>query len=139
MHMVPGAEASGRPGRAYPIGRAIDGVEVFAVTEDGHRAEPGEVGELYVRGPSVTPGYWGDPERTAEAVVASPVGRSGETAYRTGDLVEELTDGTYRFLGRRDAQIKSRGHRIELGEIETAIWPIPVSSSARSLPSPTRR
>jgi amino acid adenylation domain-containing protein len=104
-----------------PIGRAIDGVQVFAVTEDGRRAKRGEVGELYVQGPSVTPGYWDDPERTAAVLVPSVVGPRRETAYRTGDLVEELPDGNYRFLGRRDAQIKSRGHRIELGEIEVAI------------------
>jgi acyl-coenzyme A synthetase/AMP-(fatty) acid ligase len=35
--------------------------------------------------------------------------------------VQELEDGNLRFLGRRDAQIKSRGYRIELGDIETAI------------------
>lgn len=104
-----------------PIGRAIDNVDVFAVTEDGRLAEPGAVGELYVHGPSVTPGYWADPERSAAVLVPSPVGPPGEIAYRTGDLVQELPDGTYRFLGRRDAQIKSRGYRIELGEIEVAI------------------
>jgi amino acid adenylation domain-containing protein len=104
-----------------PIGRAIDNVEVFAVTEEGHIAAAGEVGELYVRGAAVTPGYWGDPERTARVVVPSPVGAPGDTAYRTGDLVELLPDGMYRYVGRRDAQIKSRGYRIELGEIEAAI------------------
>lgn len=41
--------------------------------------------------------------------------------YRTGDLVRELEDGNLVFLGRRDAQIKSRGHRIELGEVETTL------------------
>jgi amino acid adenylation domain-containing protein len=104
-----------------PIGRAIDNVEVFAVTEDGRRAAAGEVGELYVRGAGVTPGYWGDAERTAGALVPGPVGHATERVYRTGDLVQELADGNYRFLGRRDAQIKSRGYRIELGEIEAAI------------------
>ncbi|MGH9197180.1 MAG: AMP-binding enzyme, partial [Acidimicrobiia bacterium] len=44
-----------------------------------------------------------------------------DLVYRTGDLVEEQPDGNFRFLGRRDAQIKSRGHRIELGEIESAL------------------
>jgi len=44
-----------------------------------------------------------------------------EPAYRTGDLVCECDDGSYRFLGRRDAQIKSRGYRIEPGEVECAL------------------
>ena len=45
----------------------------------------------------------------------------GDPVYRTGDLVEEMADGNYKFLGRRDNQIKSRGYRIELGDIESAI------------------
>jgi acyl-coenzyme A synthetase/AMP-(fatty) acid ligase len=66
-------------------------------------------------------GYWGDAEKTASRLVPDPLApESGEVVYRTGDLVSEGPGG-YRFLGRRDHQIKSRGYRIELGEIETAI------------------
>jgi amino acid adenylation domain-containing protein len=104
-----------------PIGRPIDDTEVFAVTEGGTLAAPGEIGELHVRGETVMRGYWGDPERTERLLVPDPRGASRGRVYRTGDLVEELEDGNFRFLGRRDAQIKSRGYRIELGEIEAAI------------------
>jgi acyl-coenzyme A synthetase/AMP-(fatty) acid ligase len=41
--------------------------------------------------------------------------------YRTGDLVVEQDNGTYKFIGRRDNQIKSRGYRIELGDVESAL------------------
>jgi amino acid adenylation domain-containing protein len=104
-----------------PIGRAIDNTEVFALTDRGTRAAPGEVGELHVRGDTVMQGYWGDPERTAHVLVPDPLDGVRGPVYRTGDLVQELEDGNLRFLGRRDAQIKSRGYRIELGDIETAI------------------
>lgn len=105
-----------------PIGRAIDGVEVFALTDDGRRAQPGEAGELYVRGSTVTGGYWGDPERSAQVLVADPLGRPvTDLAYRTGDLVRQGDEGEVSFLGRRDTQVKSRGYRIELGEIEAAL------------------
>ncbi len=111
---------------AIPIGKAISGVEAFALTKDRRVAVPGEVGELHVRGPTVMTGYWGDPERSARALVpdirgATPAG----VAYRTGDLVQEMDDGNYRFLGRRDHQIKSRGHRVELGDIEAALYAHP--------------
>jgi amino acid adenylation domain-containing protein len=112
---IPGGED-----RPIPIGRAIAGTEVFAVTDDGRLADRGEVGELHVRGPGVMQGYWGDPERTARALVADPTGAKGRV-YRTGDLVRELADGNLVFLGRRDAQIKSRGYRIELGEVEATL------------------
>jgi acyl-coenzyme A synthetase/AMP-(fatty) acid ligase len=109
-------------GPDIPIGRAITGVETMVVTADGRRAAPGEEAELLVRGPTVMRGYWGDPAKTASRLIPNPLDpTSPELVYRTGDLVAEEPDGNYRFLGRRDNQIKSRGYRIELGEIETAL------------------
>ncbi|MGH2722670.1 MAG: amino acid adenylation domain-containing protein [Actinomycetota bacterium] len=126
------------PDRAepIPIGRAIANDEVAVVTEEGTRAAPGEVGELHVRGATVMKGYWGDPERTAATLVPTPWGGPPGVAYRTGDLVVEEGDGNLRFLGRKDAQIKSRGYRIELGEIETTLYAHPsvVECSVAAIP-----
>lgn len=105
-----------------PIGVAVANDEVFAIKDDGGRAESGEVGELYVRGATVMRGYWGDPERTARGLVPDPFGGAlADPVYRTGDLVEVQPGGVYRYIGRKDAQIKSRGYRIELGDVEAAI------------------
>ncbi len=107
---------------SIPIGRAIENVDVFALTDEGTLAAPGEAGELCVRGPTVMQGYLGDPERTAQRLVSNPLGGVlDQPIYRTGDLVEQMPDGAYRFLGRRDDQIKSRGYRIELGDVESAL------------------
>jgi amino acid adenylation domain-containing protein len=111
---------AGEPPDSIPIGKAITGVEVFAVTDDGRTAAPDEVGELYVRGPTVMHGYWGDAERTARSLEPSE-GANGHRVYRTGDLARRDADGDWLYLGRRDTQIKSRGYRIELGEIELAL------------------
>jgi amino acid adenylation domain-containing protein len=122
-----------------PIGQAIGGVEVFAVTEQGEAARAGELGELYVRGPTVMQGYWGDRERTSASLVDNPLGGIGrELVYRTGDLVEQLPSGDYRLLGRRDHQIKSRGYRIELGDIESALYahPAVVECAVMAIPDP---
>jgi len=109
-----------------PIGRACSNTEVFSVDEAGNLAPPGETGELYVRGPSVTKGYWGDPEKTRKSVVPNRFQpHFEEPAYRTGDLVILDESGEYRFLGRKDNMIKSRGYRIELGEIEAALFAHP--------------
>jgi L-proline---[L-prolyl-carrier protein] ligase len=118
-----------------PIGRACANTEVFAVDERGERVvEPGGTGELYVRGPSVTPGYWGDADKTGRAVVPWP-GPAGaaERVYRTGDLVTLDEHGEYLFLGRRDTMIKSRGYRIELGEIEAALYAHPAVVEAAAV------
>ena len=120
-----------------PIGKAISNVEVFSVKDDGVLAEPGEVGELYVRGSSVMRGYWGDVERSAKGLVRFPfAGEIPDLVYRTGDLVRQDEDGNYRLLGRRDAQIKSRGYRIELGEIETALNAHPSVVECAVIPIP---
>ncbi|HEX2699657.1 MAG TPA: amino acid adenylation domain-containing protein [Acidimicrobiales bacterium] len=111
---------------AIPIGKPIDDVEVFVVGDDGRPVERGGTGELLVRGRTVMRGYWGDRERSAKGLVPDPLGReTGDLVYRTGDLVQQRDDGNYRYLGRRDSQIKSRGYRIELGDIEAALYAHP--------------
>jgi amino acid adenylation domain-containing protein len=113
---------SGEPPGSIPIGKAITDVDVFAVREDGTVAPPGEVGELYVRGPTVMQGYWGDEERTSRTLLRNWNGEAGGyPVYRTGDLAYADEAGDWIFLGRRDSQIKSRGYRIELGDIEAAL------------------
>jgi len=108
---------------SLPIGVACENTEVFAVNDKGEIVtQAGESGELHVRGPAVTYGYWADVEKTRKMVVPNVFQANfEEKMYRTGDLVRLGEDGNYSFLGRRDSMIKSRGYRIELGEIETAL------------------
>ncbi|WP_345226759.1 phosphopantetheine-binding protein [Streptomyces cremeus] len=54
----------------------------------------------------------------------------GERWYRTGDLGRYHPSGVLEFLGRRDHQVKVRGHRIELGEIETRLRELPAVARA---------
>lgn len=121
-----------------PIGIACENTEVFAVNDqDEIVTQPGGTGELYVRGPSVTYGYWGDPEKTMKMVVPNRFQHHfEEKLYRTGDLVQLAEDGNYFFLGRRDSMIKSRGYRIELGEIESALLSHPAVREAVAIAIP---
>jgi amino acid adenylation domain-containing protein len=91
-----------------PIGRAASGDRVWAVTDDGSDAAPGEEGELLVTGPTVSPGYWGREPH-------------GDAPYRTGDIVRVEAGGDLQYVGRRDHMVKIRGHRVELGEVEAAL------------------
>lgn len=100
-----------------PIGVPCAG-ESLIVIEDGRPAATGQIGELYIGGAGLSPGYWRDRERTDAAFVTGP---DGERIYRTGDLARADEAGVVHFLGRTDSQIKSRGYRIELGEVETAV------------------
>jgi len=100
--------------RTVPIGRPVSNTSAYVLDANGRPVPVGTVGELYLGGPGLALGYLGQPERTAEAFVTSPFGR----LYRTGDLVRMRSDLALVFQGRRDTQVKLRGHRIELDEIE---------------------
>jgi amino acid adenylation domain-containing protein len=116
-----------------PIGVACENVGVFAVDDDGHLVTgPGTTGELWVRGPGLAYGYWGDPDRTARQFVVNPFEpRFRELAYRTGDIVRLADNGTdWIYVGRRDHMVKSRGYRIDLGEIEAALYATPAVRAA---------
>jgi acyl-coenzyme A synthetase/AMP-(fatty) acid ligase len=77
-------------------------------------------------------GYWNLPENTVTAFLP---GRETRW-YRTGDIVVEMADHTYKFIGRRDRMIKKRGYRIELGEIEVALYRHPAIKEAAVLAFP---
>lgn len=124
-------------GKPLPIGRACENQEVFALDGSGAPVAEGEVGELWVRGPTVMKGYWGDPELTRQRLVQNPLhDLYPDPAYRTGDLVRRLAGDSYDFLGRRDDQVKSRGYRIELGEINTVLLGHPAVREAAVLAVP---
>src|SRR5438093_9593178 len=107
---------------AIPIGTPCEGEELLVLSDALRPVSPGEVGDLYIRGVGLSPGYWRDPEKTRAAFVPNPTSPDpGDRLYRTGDLAKIGADGLVYFLGRADSQIKSRGYRIELGEIETAL------------------
>lgn len=110
------------PRQPIPIGTACGGEELMVLDADLRPVRQGEVGDLYVRGVGVSPGYWRDAERTQRAFLANPfLAGSRDRIYKTGDRVRLEGDGLHYFCGRADTQIKSRGYRIELGEIEAAL------------------
>jgi amino acid adenylation domain-containing protein len=101
-----------------PIGTACDGEELLVLDDDRRPVPTGEVGNLYIGGLGLSPGYWRDPAKTNSAFFA--YGTNGRI-YKAGDLARVGDDGLVYFVGRTDTQIKSRGYRIELGEIEAAL------------------
>ncbi|MDF3934591.1 amino acid adenylation domain-containing protein [Pseudomonas citronellolis] len=118
-HRVLGEVAEGA---RIPLGKGIDGAQLLVVDESLQLAGEDQVGEIFIRSPYLSLGYWNDAALTAQKYVANPfTGDADDRCYRTGDLGSYLADGSVSFLGRRDGQVKIRGHRIELGEIEAAL------------------
>jgi len=93
--------------------------QAFHVLDPALRPCPEWVpGELCIAGAGLALGYL-DAQQTAAAFIQHPV--TGRRLYRTGDFGRYLPSGAIEFLGRRDHQVKIRGHRIELGDIEHAL------------------
>lgn len=100
------------------IGRPIANTQALVMAEDlGRICAPGETGELLIAGNGVAIGYLNRPALNEEKFITTDHGR----LYRTGDLARWMPDGAIEFLGRKDFQVKIRGHRIEAGEIEQVI------------------
>lgn len=105
-----------------PIGFPMANTDVFVLNDKDELVTADEIGELCVRGTSLSMGYYNNPEKTRECFVQNPLNPAvPEIIYRTGDLVKYNTYGELVYLSRKDFQIKHMGHRIELGEIETAV------------------
>src|SRR6185295_9787651 len=119
-----------------PIGTACANSKLLVVDDAGSECAPGDVGELYVSGPSLMSGYHAMPEATAHALVVRGEGGDSGLWYRTGDLVREDAAGLLHLLGRRDGMIKSRGYRIELGEIESVLHQHPAVAEAAAVALP---
>lgn len=87
-------------------------------------AAVGAIAELCLEGPLLAREYLNDPERTAESFIENPdflkeyFQGTQSRIYRTGDLAQYMKDGSIRYIGRKDNQVKLAGQRIELGEIE---------------------
>ena len=115
-----------------PIGRPIDGTQIYIVSESLNPVPPGEVGELCIGGAGVARGYVNSPELTAKKFVPDPFTQTaGRRLYRTGDVARWLPDGQIEYLGRVDDLIKIRGYRIEPNEIVAVLNSIPgVEASA---------
>ncbi|WP_373447870.1 amino acid adenylation domain-containing protein [Campylobacter bilis] len=108
-----------------PIGKACKNTQLLVFDENMKYITPKQIGikgELYVRGTSLSLGYYNDKEKTLKAFIQNPLHNNYlDLLYKTGDIVAYNALGELLCYGRIDNQIKYMGHRIELGEIENII------------------
>jgi amino acid adenylation domain-containing protein len=109
------------PGTPATIGTPITNTRIYVLDESMTPVPPGAIGELFIGGDGVTRGYLNRPDLTAKRFITLPSVEPEGRLYRTGDLARHRDDGALVYIGRRDQQVKLRGHRIELGEIESAL------------------
>lgn len=102
------------------IGAPIANTRLYVLNAHRRMQPPGAPGELAIAGAGLAAGYHRLPAQTAEKFVDDPF-HPGERMFLTGDLAVRDGDGDVRCLGRRDHQIKLRGHRIDVEEIEACL------------------
>jgi fatty-acyl-CoA synthase len=98
-------------------GRATAHVEIEIRDDQGIRLPPGQNGEICLRGPKVTQGYWKDPEKTASAFFGD--------WFRTGDIGYLDDDGFLYLTDRKKDMIVSGGENIASSEVERVIYEMP--------------
>ncbi|UCE20074.1 MAG: AMP-binding protein [Gemmatimonadota bacterium] len=122
-------------GDVVPIGYPLENTEILLFDEDGEEVEHDHIGEIAVKSRYLTPGYWRKPELTAQSFQSCP-GEEPVRIYRTGDQGRMASDGCLYHLGRKDFQVKVRGHRVETAEVERALLNIGIISQAAVVTHP---
>jgi amino acid adenylation domain-containing protein len=107
--------------KSIPIGKPMRGARALVLNEKGEICPRGTVGEIYIRTPFSSLGYYRRPQESSQVFVQNPFTTEEDLVYRTGDLGRVLESGDFEFLGRLDRQVKIRGMRIELAEIESVL------------------
>lgn len=110
-------------GDRVPVGYPLEGNEILLL-DDGQDVGVNQVGEIAVRSRYLAVGYWRQPELTSSKFLPDPRDPNVRI-YMTGDLGYRLPDGCIVHVGRKDFQVKIRGHRIEIPEVELVLRQIP--------------
>ncbi|WP_298994119.1 alpha/beta fold hydrolase [uncultured Desulfovibrio sp.] len=103
---------------AFPIGRPLEGVNIFVLDKHQRPVPDSVTGELWIAGAGVSRGYLNGESADAFTEYA------GRRCYRTGDN-GFIQNGLVYYRGREDQQVKIRGNRVEIGEVEKAVGSFP--------------
>ena len=109
-------------------GRPILHGDVKIVGEDGEQVKRGEVGELWVKGPNITPGYWNRPDANATSFT--------DGWLHTGDAARQDEDGFYYIVDRTKDMYISGGENVYPAEVEDVLYQIPQIAEAAVIGAP---
>ncbi|MGH2734407.1 MAG: class I adenylate-forming enzyme family protein, partial [Actinomycetota bacterium] len=113
ISVQPPSSADGGTRKIGSVGRPLPGLDVRIVDGDGEVLGPDEVGEITVKGPNVTLGYWDNDQATSDAI------RDGY--FHTGDMGKLDTDGDLFIVDRKKDLIKTSGYQVWPREVEEAL------------------
>jgi amino acid adenylation domain-containing protein len=129
-------DVSEQAARMIPVGRSLPNTALLVI-KSGELCDQGEIGEVYIKTPFMSKGYYRDPELTAQSFVRNPLTSDpADVVYRTGDFGRYAADFSVELLGRQDSQVKLKGIRIELAEIEQALLQHPAVEQVAAVAHP---
>ncbi|MDP8228643.1 MAG: condensation domain-containing protein, partial [Candidatus Electryoneaceae bacterium] len=103
------------------VGKPISNTAIL-ILKDNRLCSIGEIGEIHIKSPFITKGYYKDAELTSQYFVRDPLNpKRVDIIYKTGDMGRYLADRSVELLGRLDRQVKVNGNRIELGDVESSV------------------
>ena len=114
------------------VGKPQMFVDVRIAGDDGAEQPPETIGELWIRGPAVTPGYWKQPDKTAEAF--APDGW-----LRSGDLAKRDAEGYFYIVDRSKDMFISGGENVYPAEVENVLYQHPAVTEAAVIGIPDER
>ncbi len=99
------------------VGKPIWNTSIYILDANRKLSPIGVEGEIYISGIGLSPGYINGEELNIGAFITNPY-EPNSRLYKTGDLGKWNSDGSISLSGRKDTQVKIRGHRIEVSEVE---------------------
>ena len=108
--------------RPESVGRPVAVVDVKVVDAGGSELSPGEVGELWIRGPNIVKGYWDRPEATAAAFT--------DGWFHSGDLARVDDEGFVYIVDRAKDMLIRGGENVYCAEVESALYEHPAVADA---------
>ncbi|MDM0002394.1 AMP-binding protein [Variovorax sp. J22P240] len=112
------------------VGVALPAAEIRVMDEEGREVAPGETGELWIGGPMVVPGYWANPQATADSFTAG--------FWHSGDLGSVDAEGFVRIFDRKKDMLNRGGYKVYSVEVENVLmaWPGVVEAAVIGKPCP---
>jgi fatty-acyl-CoA synthase len=117
--------------RVGSAGKPVTHVDLRLVDAAGNEVADGEVGEIWMRGPTITPGYWGNPKTTEAAFT--------DGWLRTGDAATRDAAGYYTIVDRWKDMYISGGENVYPAEVENALYQLPEVAEAAVIGVPSAR
>jgi amino acid adenylation domain-containing protein len=107
---------------SVPVGRPIPDTRILIINQKNQVCPAGERGEVFIKTPYLSKGYFANPEETKKIFVTNPLSTDqDDVVYKTGDYGEYTEDGNILIKGRGDTQVKIRGVRVDLAAIASAL------------------